>query len=87
VTRVDNAKTGNLSLQILAEQSGGEVRSSTSLYLSQELAGCAAEADGDYFLTFDTVPADHLDEFHALKITANKPGLSVLTRNGYYNQP
>jgi hypothetical protein len=33
------------------------------------------------------LPAKRADEYHSLKITVDKPGLTVYTRSGYYDQP
>jgi VWFA-related protein len=87
VTRKDHAYAGNLALQVLAEQSGGRAMNYSKAYLSGEIAECLADADTYYYLTFDTPAAPHMDEYHALKITVNKPGLTVMTRSGYYDEP
>jgi len=56
-------------------------------FLSGEIASCLQDAETYYFLSFDAPPASRKDEYHALKITTNKTGLTVHTRSGYYNEP
>ncbi|WP_263351138.1 VWA domain-containing protein [Acidicapsa acidisoli] len=87
VTQPGKAGTGDLSLQVLAVQSGGQAVDSTNDYLSGVIAKTITGAEADYFVTFDAPPAERLDEFHTLKITVNKPGLIVRTRHGYYDEP
>jgi VWFA-related protein len=87
VTGADKAGTGNLGLQVLAVQSGGQAVNNTNQYLSGVIAQTVESSEADYFLSFTAPPAGHADEFHALKITANRPGLVVRTRHGYYDQP
>jgi VWFA-related protein len=84
----DKAQIGNLALQVLATQSGGRVLNYTDKYLGSEVADCLAEADEPYYsIHFDPPPAGHKDEFHSLKITVNRSGLTVRTNHGYYNEP
>ena len=87
VTDPKQAGTGDLSLQLIAVQSGGDAVASSSEFLSGVIAKTIAAAQADYFVTFETSPAASPNEYHSLKITANKPGLVVRTRAGYYNQP
>jgi len=82
-----HAAAANLALQVLATQSGGKVMNYRTKYMWQEIAANIANADDSYFLVFDTPPAEHIDEYHALKITVDKPGLTALTHTGYYNEP
>jgi VWFA-related protein len=78
--------TGNLALQVLAVQSGGRV-----LVPSNDIAGqinrCIADANTFYTLSFSPGPAQHTDEYHALKLLVDKPGVTIRTNAGYYNQP
>jgi VWFA-related protein len=87
VIKANSANAANVSLQVLAQQSGGRAMTHTVDYLSGEMNACLANIDSYYFLSFDTPPAGHKDEYHALKITVNKPGLTVRTRSGYYDEP
>jgi len=87
VKEFKKASVGNLSLQVLATQSGGRVITLTKLELSGEIATCVTDADADYLVSFDAPPTTNKDEYHDLKITLDKPGLTARTRSGYYNQP
>lgn len=77
---------GNLGLQIIAAQSGGLV-----LYgnndVEGEIAKCIADASAFYVLSFDTAPGNNPNEYHALEVGLDRPGLTPRTRTGYYAQP
>jgi len=77
---------GNLGLPVLAVQSGGRVFN-TSNDLETAIADCAADASAYYILSFDSLPADGPDEYHALQVNVDKPGVKARTRTGYYDQP
>lgn len=87
VSKINNADLGNLSLQVLSRQSGGDAVGFGSDYISGLIGKIVAGEDNYYYLSFVTPPADQKDVFHALKITVDKPGLTVHTRVGYYDQP
>ena len=80
------ADTANLTLKVLATQSGGRI-----LGPDNDLAGqinrCIAEANSFYALSFDSPKADHANEYHDLKVEVGKSGLTARTNTGYYNQP
>jgi hypothetical protein len=76
---------GNLGLPVLAVQSGGRVFN-TSNDLETAVEDCVADASAYYILSFDSLPADQQDENHALQVTVDKPGMTVRTRTGYYDQ-
>jgi VWFA-related protein len=80
------ADYGDLFLQVLATQTGGQV-----LFGSSDLASlidrCAADANAYYELSFDPPTASHANEYHAIEVHIGKPGLKVRTRTGYYEQP
>ena len=82
-SRVDPA---DLSLQVLAVQSGGAVYNSSN-DLSSYIAKCASDATSYYILTFDSQPADRPDEYHSLEVKIGQHGAIVRTRTGYYAQP
>ena len=87
VTKAKNANVGNLALQLLAEQSGGQAWLSTDKYLSEQLAEFSSDLGHWYYLSYPLPPASHKDEYHSLSIKVDKPGLTVRTRTGYYDQP
>jgi VWFA-related protein len=83
---VRDASFMDLSRKVLAVQSGGRVLDRSSDLLGQ-IESCVREAGAFYTLSFDPAPADHPDEYHRLKVEVSKPGLSVRTNTGYYDQP
>jgi VWFA-related protein len=86
VTKPSQAEIADVSLQVLAIQSGGIVFSP-----SNDIAGllqeCVTDSAPYYEISFDTPPADQRDEYHSLEVKLAKPGLIARTRQGYYAQP
>lgn len=82
----DQAEYGNLSLQVLAVQSGGRVLNSGN-DLTSEIANCLNDAKTYYTLVFNEASALHPDEYHNISVLVDKPGLKARTRLGYYAQP
>jgi VWFA-related protein len=78
--------SGNLSLQVVAIESGGRVLSPSN-DLEGQIADCLADLNAFYTISFDPPHAEHADEYHELKVIVNKPGLTARTNTGYYNQP
>jgi VWFA-related protein len=85
VTTPSRTLPGNLGLQVLAVQTGGRVFTSTN-DLASAIADCVADADAFYVLSFDAAKADRADEYHAIQVTVDKPGIKARTRTGYYAQ-
>jgi VWFA-related protein len=79
-------QAGNLALQVLAAQSGGLVLN-TDNNIEKEIAECLKDAKGFYAISFDSPPADHPNEYHALEVKLDKKGLKARTRTGYYAEP
>jgi VWFA-related protein len=86
VSEAHKAELGNLSLQVLAVQTGGLALTSSNDVASL-LNQCLVDAGSYYELSFDAAPADRRDEYHSLQIQVDKPGLTARTRQGYYAQP
>ena len=82
----DQVRFGHLALQVLAAQSGGRVFNSNN-DVAGEIATCDADANAFYVISFDGRPGDGPNEYHALAVKIDKPGLTVRTRAGYYAQP
>jgi VWFA-related protein len=80
------AQAADLSLQVLAVQSGGRVLNSSN-DVTGEIAKCTADAEAFYVLSFQAAHADHANEFHAIDVNVDKPGVKARTRTGYYAQP
>jgi VWFA-related protein len=86
VESAKQADAGNLSLQVLAEQSGGQAVGPTGdIYGS--IVRCLADANAYYELSFESAAAERVDVYHELAVTLDKPGLTVRTNTGYYAQP
>jgi VWFA-related protein len=77
---------GNLGLQVLAYQSGGRVLNSSN-DVSSEIATCISDANAFYVLSFESAVADGPNDYHALDLKIDKPGITARTRSGYYAQP
>ncbi len=86
VSKPSQVNVGDLSLQVLAVQSGGLALTSDN-DLSSLLQKCLADAEAYYELSFVPAQADHRDEYHNLLVQVAKPGLTARTRTGYYAQP
>lgn len=80
----DDAQFADLSIQVLAAQSGG-----LALLSNNDIAGmiqtCLADAASWYQISFDPPPADKPNEYHHIEIKLDKPGLAVRTRTGFYS--
>jgi VWFA-related protein len=86
VTSAKKTMPGNLSLQVLAVQSGGLVITASN-DIASGIARCVADADAYYTLTVDAAPADQPNTYRAFDVKVATPGLTVRTRSGYYAQP
>ena len=86
VKKPSQAGSGNLALQVLATQSGGRVFNSSNDLLS-EINSCVADASAFYVMSFDSAPADRANEYHALTVKIDKPGVKARTNAAYYGQP
>jgi VWFA-related protein len=80
------ADSGNLSLQVVAVESGGRVLNPSNDIVGQ-ISDCLADLNAFYSISFDPPSAEHADEYHELKVLVNKSGLTARTNSGYYNQP
>jgi VWFA-related protein len=86
VKKPGQVQIGNLALQVFATQTGGQVLISNN-DVAGEIASCIGEASAFYVLTFDGLPGDGPNEYHALDVKLDKAGLKARTRTGYYAQP
>jgi VWFA-related protein len=90
VKKVSQAYPPNLALSVLAVQSGGLVLDRSNdlpAALAAEIAQSANDARVFYVLQFEAANGDRGDEYHALEVTVDRPGLTARTRTGYYAQP
>jgi VWFA-related protein len=86
VSKPSQVNVGDLSLQVLAVQSGGLALAANNDVASL-LQKCLADTPAYYELSFVPAQADHRDEYHNLLVQVAKPGLTARTRTGYYAQP
>jgi VWFA-related protein len=82
----ERVNPANLSLKVLAIQSGGRVVPPNN-DLTGQIAMCVQDAGAFYTISFDPPRADKANEYHDLKVEIDKPGLTARTDTGYYNQP
>jgi VWFA-related protein len=86
VTGPNRVDIGNLALQVVATQSGGQVsygNNSVVAGIDRSLADLSAY----YVLTMNAAPADKVNEYHGIEVKVATPGLIARTRTGYYAQP
>jgi VWFA-related protein len=81
-----DAHAGNLSLPVLASQSGGQVLD-RSKDIAGEIAACIADAGSYYVLSFDSSAAAQPDEYRTIEVKVDRPGLVVRANTGYYAEP
>lgn len=86
VKKPSQVQIGNVSLGAIAVQTGGRVLNSSN-DVAGEIARCVGDANNYYTLTFNALPGDGPNEYHALEVKLDKSGLKALTRTGYYAQP
>ena len=86
VSKSAQTDLADLSLQVLAAQSGGLVLQGDS-DVTGLLTRCLEDTASWYQITFDPPVAERPNEYHRVEITVDKPGLTARTRTGYYTQP
>jgi VWFA-related protein len=86
VKSANQVRIGNVALQVFAYQSGGLILNSSN-DLAGEIAKCVDDANTFYTLSFEGAIGDGPNEYHALAVSVDRPGLDVRTRSGYYAQP
>lgn len=86
VTRSNQTEYPYLALPLFAEHTGG-----LAIVTARDILGALNKAMRDagpyYQLTFAEPPASHPNEFHSLRVTTDKPDLTVRTDSGYYANP
>jgi len=80
------ADSANLALKVLAVQSGGEVLGPDNDVAGQ-IARCVADANAFYRISFNPPQAESAGAYHELRVTVDKPGVTVRTNSGYYTHP
>jgi VWFA-related protein len=86
VSKPGDTDLADLSLQVLAVQSGGlAVQGNTDV--AGDLQKCLADTESWYEITFDAAVAEQRNQYHHVQVVVDKPGLMARTRDGYYAQP
>jgi VWFA-related protein len=84
IRKPSNTEFGDLALEVIATQTGGQVLKS-----SNDIAGQIQKAMDDahayYELSFDPTPGEP-NEYHQIEVKVAKPGLVARTRTGYYSE-
>ena len=75
-----------MALQVIAMHTGGLVLDSSE-DLDQDIDRCVEEARSFYTLTFNPPHTETMDEYHDIRVQVNRPGLTVRSLTGYYNEP
>jgi VWFA-related protein len=86
VKSAHQAESGNLALQVFAVESGGRVLDPSN-DLAGQIARCVEDLTAFYTISFTPAHADHVNDYHDLKVQISRPGLAARTNTGYYNQP
>jgi VWFA-related protein len=83
VSKFVDAQYPDLSLQVLSEHSGGQVIVGGN-DIKAEIKAALRGATTYYNLTFEAAPGARVTEYHAIRVTVDKPRLNVHTTAGYY---
>jgi VWFA-related protein len=82
------ANPPNLSLQVLAVESGGmTIDPGNVTGVAGQLSRIVESAGAFYTISFDPPAAEHPNEYHELKVQVDQPGVTARTIAGYYDQP
>ena len=86
VDKPSKVDAADLSLQVLATQSGGHVTYGNN-DIGKAVAQAAAEAGSFYTITAQLPPTEQPDTYNNLDVHVEAPGLTARTTTGYYTQP
>jgi VWFA-related protein len=86
VPSAQQASWMNLFKNVLAVQSGGRILPSSN-GLVRPMNDSIENARIFYSFTFDPPLAEHVNEYHSVKVEMSQPTLTAETSTGYYNQP
>jgi VWFA-related protein len=86
VTTSRQTDVADLSLQVLAIQSGGLALNGTNDVVGG-LKTCVADLHSWYEITIPAARADRPNEYHQIDVRTDNPNLITRTRHGYYAQP
>ena len=83
VRKIGDAQYPNLSLQVLSEHSGGQVIIGGN-EIKAEIDSALRGASPWYNLVFERAPGGRATEYHAIRVTVDKPRARIRTTAGYY---
>jgi VWFA-related protein len=86
VSKPGQTDLADLSLQVLAVQSGGLVMQGNT-DVAGSLQKCLVDSESWYEISFDAVGGEQPNQYHHIQVVVDKPGLTARTRDGYYSQP
>jgi VWFA-related protein len=86
ITAAKNSQVGNLALQVIAVHSGGLALNSSN-DITAQITRCVADASAFYTLTLEAAPGEPTNNYHAIDVKVENPGLTARTRSGYYAIP
>ncbi len=86
VSKPSQVVPGNIALQVLALQSGGQVLDFNN-DMSALLQKCISDSAPYYEISFVPQRSERPDEYHQIEVKLAKGGLTAHTRQGYYAQP
>jgi hypothetical protein len=84
VNNLTNTDPADVSLQVLATQSGGLVLNSNNLV--PMIDQCLKDADAHYEIEFSASAPNKKVLFHDVKVKVDRSNVVTRTRNGYYAQ-
>jgi VWFA-related protein len=83
VRKIADAQYQDLSLQVLSEHSGGQVIIDGN-DIKAEIGTALRGASAWYNLVFERAPGGRTTQFHAIRVTVDRPRVTVHTSAGYY---
>ena len=86
VSKLSDVYLGDLGLQVLAVQSGGQVIEADN-DISRSVSRLMDRSASWYEFNFPMPVAEKPNEFHSTVVKVDKPGAKAYTRVGYYDQP
>jgi VWFA-related protein len=86
LTKPSDAHHADLSLQVLATQTGGQVIFGNNA-IAKSLNRYEEDLDAYYTLSIEAATSEKPDQFRGVEVKVATPGAKVRTRDGYYAQP
>ena len=86
ISTSDQTDLADLSLQVLAVQSGGLALNGSSDVVAG-LRKCLADVSSWYEITVPVAQSERLNEYHRIDVKTDRSGLVARTRDGYYAEP